>query len=109
MSVKGTAEKKNIEDSAFRTFCQGKFTLQRSHQDYKTTVYSPEEQNRHYNSPGRDTAIWWNREKEERTETTTEEKMADKEERVDTKKREPNTYCTFFCFCIYRVGVCITF
>lgn len=57
LSVKGTAEKKNIEDSAFRTFCQGKFTLQRSHQDYKT-VYSPEEQNRHYNSPGRDTAIW---------------------------------------------------
>lgn len=49
--------KKNIED-AFRTFCQGKFTLQRSRQDYKTTVYSPEEQYRPYNSPGRDTAIW---------------------------------------------------
>lgn len=57
LSVKGTTEKKK-QDSAFRTFCQGKFTLQRSHQDYKTTVYSPEEQYRRYNSPGRDTAIW---------------------------------------------------
>lgn len=55
LSVKGTAEKKTLKTLLLEHSVKESL---RSHQDYKTTVYSPEEQNRHYNSPGRDTAIW---------------------------------------------------